>query len=175
QNYATYFPRPVPEGLAERREYAREVLKGFATRAFRRPVDAETLDRLAALAESVYTQKGRTFEAGVAQAMTAGLASPRFLFREEGVEPGLPNTHPLIDEYALASRLSYFLWSSMPDAELFRLAGEHKLRANLHAQVHRMLADPRVSELMRHFVGQWLSARDIESVEIHARAVVSRH
>jgi hypothetical protein len=184
QNYATYFPRPVPEGLAERRAYARELLKGFAARAFRRPVDEGTLDRLAALAESVYTQKDRTFEAGVAQAMTAVLASPRFLFREEGVEPGAlplgpglptrPQQHPLIDEYALASRLSYFLWSSMPDAELFRLAGEHKLRANLHAQVNRMLADPRASELMRHFVGQWLSARDIESVEINARAVVSR-
>ncbi len=173
-NYAKYFPRPVPEGLAERRAYARELLRGFATKAFRRPVDEETLNRLGALAESIYTQKGRTFEAGIAQAITAILASPRFLFREEGVEPSPANTHPLIDEYALASRLSYFLWSSMPDDELFRLAGEHKLRAHLPAQIRRMLADPRSAELVRQFIGQWLQARDIESVEINARAVMAR-
>jgi hypothetical protein len=174
-NYATYFPKPVPEGLAGKREYARELLKGFATKAFRRPVEEETLDRLEALAESVYTQPGRTFESGIAQAMTAVLASPRFLFREEGFELGPPtSTYPLLDEYALASRLSYFLWSSMPDEELFRLAGEHKLRVSLNAQVNRMLADPRSSELVRHFIGQWLSARDIETVEINARAVIAR-
>ena len=73
-------------------------------------------------------RRGRPFEAGVAQAMAAVLTSPRFLFREEVAEPGAPGRYPLIDEYALASRLSYFLWSSMPDAELIRLAGEHKLR-----------------------------------------------
>jgi hypothetical protein len=173
-NYAQYFPRAVPEGLEERRQYARELLRGFATKAFRRPVEEETLDRLVALAESVYTQKGRTFEAGIAQAMTGVLASPRFLFREEGVEPGAANSYPFVDEYALASRLSYFLWSTMPDDELFRLASEHKLRENLHAQVRRMLADSRSSEFVRHFTGQWLAARDIESVEINARAVVSR-
>ena len=92
--------------------------------------------------------------------MTVVLASPRFLFREEGVVPAPTGTHPLVDEYALASRLSYFLWSTMPDDELFRLAGEGKLRANLPAQVKRMLADPRSSEFVQNFVGQWLQARD---------------
>jgi hypothetical protein len=173
-NYSRFFPRPVPEGLTERREYAREVLKSFATRAFRRPVDEETVERLAKLAESVSTRPGRTFEAGIAQAMTVVLAAPRFLFREEGISPGPPNTHPFLDEYALASRLSYFLWSSMPDEELFHLAGEKKLRANLNAQVTRMLADPRSSEFVRHFTGQWLQARDIETVEINTRAVILR-
>jgi hypothetical protein len=173
-NYQRHFPRAVPEMLAERRLYARELLKGFATRAFRRPVDEETLDRLAALAERTYTQPGQTFEAGIAQAMTGVLASPRFLFREEGFEPAPPNTHPLVDEYALASRLSYFLWSTMPDDELFHLAGQKNLRKNLAAQVSRLLADPRSSELVRHFTGQWLQARDIENVEINARAVISR-
>ena len=62
----------------------------------------------------------------------------------------------------------------MPDAELIRLAGEHKLRANLSAQVERMLADPRSAEFIRHFVGQWLQARDIESVLINTFAVISR-
>jgi mono/diheme cytochrome c family protein len=173
-NYERYFPRAVPEGLTERRLYARELLDRFATRAFRRPVDEPSVERLAKLAESVYSRQGQTFEAGIAQALTAVLASPRFLFREEGVEPASPSTHPLIDEFALASRLSYFLWSSMPDDELFRLAGKHQLRKNLSAQVTRMLADPHASELVRHFAGQWLQARDIESVEINARAVMLR-
>jgi hypothetical protein len=173
-NYERYFPRDVPEGARERRDYAREILGRFATKAFRRPIDPATVDRLAALAEHVYTQDGQTFESGVAQAMTAILASPRFLFREEGTEAGDSEQHPYVDEYALASRLSYFLWSSTPDDELFRLASEHKLRANLAAQVSRMLADPRSNEFFRHFVGQWLQARDIETVLINAFAVVSR-
>jgi len=171
-NYRRYFPRDVPEDSAERRQYARELLRSFATRAFRRPVDEETVDRLAKLAEGLYSQKDRTFEAGIAQAMTVVLASPRFLFREEGVAPS--SGHPLVDEYALASRLSYFLWSSMPDEALFRLAAENKLRQNLQAQVTRMLADPRSSAFMGHFPGQWLQARDIDSVEINARAVIAR-
>jgi len=173
-NYERYFPKAVPESAAERRKYAHELLASFATRAFRRPAGEESVDRLVKLAESVYTKEGQTFEAGIAQAMTAVLASPRFLFREEGAESNQGDTHPLLDEYALASRLSYFLWSSMPDDELIRLAAEHKLRKNLSAQVTRMLADPRSSEFVRHFSGQWLQARDIESVEINARAVIGR-
>ena len=147
----------------------RELLGRFAEKAFRRPVDDATKDRLAALAEAVASQEGQTFEGGVAQAMAAVLTSPRFLFREESAEPGAPGRYPPVDEYALASRLSYFLWSSMPDDELIRLAGEHKLRANLQAQVDRMLADPRSEEFVRNFVGQWLQARDIETVLINAR------
>jgi hypothetical protein len=173
-NYERYFPKPVPENGAERHRYAAELLRNFATRAFRRPVDEETVERLATLAEKIYTQKGRTFEAGIAQAYTAVLASPRFLFREEGVEPGPATGHPFLDEYALASRLSYFLWSTMPDEELFRLAAQHQLRKNLPSQVARMLADPRSAEMVRHFTGQWLQARDIETVEINARAVILR-
>ena len=70
------------------------------------------------LAESVYSQRGKTFEAGVSQAMVAVLASPRFLFREERAEksPG-GKVYPFVDEFSIASRLSYFLWSSMPDEE----------------------------------------------------------
>lgn len=173
-NYERFFPGTVPDDPAGRREYARELLTKFATRAYRRPVDAPTVDRLVKLAGGFSAAPGRTFEAGVAQAMTVVLASPRFLFREEGVLPASAGKHPLIDEYALASRLSYFLWSSMPDDELFRLAGENRLRANLAAQVERMLADPKSAEFVRHFVGQWLQARGIDSVEINARAVITR-
>jgi hypothetical protein len=171
-NHERFFPGTVPADPAKRREYARGLLKTFATRAFRRPVEDATLDRLVKLAEG--HAEGRTFEAGIAQAMTAVLASPRFLFREEGVIAGPPGTHPLIDEYALASRLSYFLWSSMPDDELFRLAAEGKLRANLSEQYKRMLADPRSNEFVRHFVGQWLQVRAVDAVQINARAVILR-
>ena len=153
-SYAKYFPQPVPKRAGARTKYAQELLTEFATRAYRRPVDQASLDRLVALAGKVAAQPGGTFEAGIAQAMVAVLASPRFIFREEGVLPLAPDqAHPLVDEYALASRLSYFLWSSMPDAELFRLAREGRLRAELPAQLNRMLADPRSKEFIRNFTG----------------------
>jgi hypothetical protein len=175
ENYGRFFAGKIPETAAGRRAYARELLGDFARRAYRRPVDARTADRLAELAESIYTQPGKTFEAGVAQAMTAVLASPRFLFREEAIEPALDGkAYPFVDEYSLASRLSYFLWSSMPDEELFQLAGEGKLRENLSAQVVRMLADKRSEALVKNFTGQWLQARDIETVPIEARSVLAR-
>ncbi len=175
RNYRAFFPKPVPAGVPERRAYARQLLGDFARKAFRRPVDEKTLARLTALAEGVYTQPGQTFEAGVAQAMVAILASPRFLFREEGMAAA-QNNHPyaLIDEYALASRLSYFLWSSMPDDELFRLAGQGLLRKNLASQVQRMLQDRRSEALVQNFSGQWLQTRDIEKVPINPFAVLGR-
>jgi hypothetical protein len=104
----------------------------------------------------------------------AVLASPRFLFREEGAESAAGTPHPYVDDYALASRLSYFLWSSMPDGELFDLAAQRKVRSNLSAQVTRMLADRRSQALVQNFVGQWLQVRDIEGVPIDARAVLGR-
>ena len=173
-DYDKFFPGEVPANASGRRLYARDVLGKFASKAFRRPVDEATKDRLAALADAMSAQGGRTFEAGVAQAMAAVLTSPRFLFREEAIDPTSRGSYPLVDEYALASRLSYFFWSSMPDDELIKLASEHKLRENLASQVERMLADSRSSEFIRHFVGQWLQARDIESVIINTFAVVAR-
>ncbi len=174
-NYSRFFPEAgVPEGVAQRRRVAHTILKRFASRAYRRPVDEETLERLVGLAERTYSQPGRTFEAGISQAMTVVLASPRFLFREEGVLASKAGTHPFIDEYALAARLSYFLWSSMPDEPLVRLADENKLRKELGKQVERMLADSRSAEFVRNFVGQWLEARRIESVPINAFAVLAR-
>jgi len=174
-DYVKYFPKPVPKRAGAREKYARELLADFVGRAFRRPADQPTLDRLVKMATTVAQQPGGTFEAGVAQAMVAVLASPRFIFREEATLPLQPGqVNPLVDEYALASRLSYFLWSSMPDAELFRLAGEGKLRANVPAQLNRMLADPKSAEFVRNFTGQWLQARDIDSVQINPFAVFLR-
>lgn len=175
RDYARFFPRKVPDDDAGRRAYARELLGGFARRAFRRPPDDKTLDRLVGLAESIYRQPGKPFEAGVAQGMVAVLASPRFLFREERAEksPG-GKAYPYVDEFSLASRLSYFLWSSMPDEELLRLAEAGKLRKHLTAQVDRMLKDQRSDAFVKNFVGQWLRARDIESIPIEPRFVLAR-
>jgi hypothetical protein len=172
--YERFFEHEPPVDHAERRAHATHLLRKFATQAFRRPVDDATVERLTDLAERMYDQPGQSFEWGVAQAMTAVLASPRFLFREEEVEPAKGGEHPLVDEYALASRLSYFLWSTMPDEELFRLAGERQLRAQLPQQIERMLADSRAQQFVNNFVGQWLQARDIDAININAAAVVSR-
>src|SRR5205807_199432 len=107
-----------------------------------------------------------------AHAMVAVLASPRFLFRLEEPAKMVPKsrspviTPPLVDEYSLASRLSYFLWSTMPDDELFRLAAGGELRKNLPAQVKRMLADARAENLVQNFTGQWLQTRDVEGISV---------
>ena len=179
EKYDHFFPRAVPKGRKEQRAYAAEILTAFAEKAYRRPLrDEDTGARLAALAESTYTQKGKTFEQGIAHAMSAVLASPRFLFRLEA-----PATSALsapsarfaeVDEYSLASRLSYFLWSTMPDAELMSLASRGQLRANLDAQVKRMLADPRADNLARNFTGQWLQARDVEGIASNPRDIILR-
>jgi hypothetical protein len=180
KNFDLFFTRDSPEPARARREYAREVLGRFATRAFRRPVDERSLDRLVSIAENFYREPGKRFEDGIAQAMIPVLASPRFLFRVEEVETREDSKtlrgeiHPFIDEYSLASRLSYFLWSTMPDAELFHLAEQHALRKNLGAQVRRMLADPRSEALVENFVGQWLQVRDVEGIDINVFAVLAR-
>ncbi len=167
ENYARFFPRPVPAGEAERAAYAREILAEFSRRAFRRPASASSVDRLVKVALSVASQPDATFEDGVAQAMVAVLVSPRFLFREEELEPLQPGeVFPDVDEYSLASRLSYFLWSTMPDEELFGLAERGELRANLPQQVRRMLSDPKSAQFVENFTGQWLQARDVGDVAI---------
>ncbi len=174
-NYDRWFPEVLPAEPAERLALATSMLGKFATRAFRRPVDAATPARLAKLAEGVYSQPGKNFESGIARAMEAVLGSPRFLFREEPAETSeTVDGFPFIDEYALASRLSYFLWSTMPDEELLQLAGAHQLRANLGAQFKRMFADDRSQAFLRNFTGQWLEARDIEGVPIDVRFVLLR-
>ncbi len=176
KNYEKVFPRPVPAGKKERRAYAAELLSAFAAKAYRRPLTGEdTGARLAALAEATYSQPGKTFEQGVAHAAAAVLASPRFLFRLEApAQNQLTARFADIDEYSLASRLSYFLWSTMPDAELMKLAGRGELRKNLDAQVKRMLADKRADNLAKNFTGQWLQARDVEGIASNPREILLR-
>jgi hypothetical protein len=170
-----FFKEEPPQQDPERRQYAREILRRFASRAFRRPVDDRTLDRLVAIAEGIYRQPGQRFELGIVRAMVAVLASPRFVFRVEAPEPNPSSpgqTHPLVDEYSLASRLSYFLWSTMPDDELFQLAQRGELRKKLAHQVQRMRQDARAEALTRNFVGQWLQVRDVDGIAINTRAVL---
>ncbi len=189
KNFDLFFTQDPPESATARRKYAREVLGRFAQRAYRRPVDERTLAKLVAIAEGSYSQPGKRFEDGIAQALVPVLASPRFLFRVEDVEaadrglkvkagknqPAASSAKAsLLDEYALASRLSYFLWSTMPDGELFRLAERHALRQNLDAQVKRMLADRRAEAFVQNFVGQWLQVRDVEGIDINAFVVLAR-
>ncbi|MCA9128533.1 MAG: DUF1592 domain-containing protein [Planctomycetales bacterium] len=172
-SYDRFFPKPVPTDELARRGYARELLGAFAKRAFRRPVNEGDLDRLVALAESVYGQ-GDTFESGISQAMIAILASPRFLFREESWMVDGDGKYPLIDEHSLASRLSYFIWSTMPDQELTQLADHGKLRANLDLQIDRMLHDSKAQALFENFIGQWLRVRAVDNIQINADAVIGR-
>ena len=167
EKYEAFFPGKIPANKSKLKTYSRNLLSEFATKAFRRPVDKTTVNKLASLAESISSQKGKTYEEGIAQAMVAILASPRFLFREEGLTRKSRNeTHALIDEYALASRISYFLWSTMPDDELFELAEQSKLRKNLDAQITRMMGDKRFNSFIKNFGGQWLHSRDIQGVNL---------
>jgi mono/diheme cytochrome c family protein len=176
KNYRRFFLRDeVPQDPAEQARYAAEILRRFATRAFRRPVDEATVTRLTGFAMASAAAPGGSFERGIGKAITAVLASPRFLFRmEEALEENDPSRHPLLDEYSLASRLSYFLWSTMPDDTLYQLAERGELRKNLTAQIDRMLKDERSDQLVSNFAGQWLQTRDVESVTIDARIVLAR-
>lgn len=170
QGYDRFFTRPVPppaEDEAARTAYARDVLSRFALRAFRRPVDPGTLDAAVAFCREIDHAPDRGFEDSIAQTMAAMLASPRFLFRWEGTAESTDGSRfPLLDDHALASRLSYFLWSTMPDQELFELAKRGELRSNLDGQLARMLADSRSDRLIKNFVGQWLQTRDVEGASI---------
>lgn len=173
KNYARFFGEGADDlkTADQRRDLARKLLRDFAGKAFRHPVDEPTVDRLVALAESIYGRGDKTFELGVRHAMVAVLASPRFIFREEASQPAATpdERYPLIDEYSLASRLSYFLWSSMPDDELLRLAAAGELRKHQAAQVKRMLADAKADALIKNFMGQWLQARDVDNIQIDFR------
>ncbi len=145
------------------REQTREVLARFASRAYRRPASAAEVERLARLADDVLA-RGEKWEAAIRFAMQAALVSPKFLFRVElDDRPDSPAPHPL-DDYQLASRLSYFLWSSMPDDELFALAEKKALSANLEGQVRRMLEDPKARALVDNFAMQWLQLRRLKTV-----------
>ncbi|MFM7098796.1 MAG: DUF1592 domain-containing protein [Gemmataceae bacterium] len=152
----------IPSTLSQT-ERTREVLTRFLSKAFRRPATAEEVRRFSSIVESTEAG-GAKWENGIQLAIQAALVSPKFLFRLElDDRPTSTDSQPL-DEFQLASRLSYFLWSSMPDDELRELAGKKQLTANLPAQVKRMLKDPRASALIDQFAMQWLQLGRLQTV-----------
>ena len=153
-----------PSDKTTKAEAAEQIIRNFATRAFRRPVTDDEVYSLMSLWSAADSTK-RPFEDSIAVALEAVLASPNFLFRvEQDPLPGEKDNVHTLSDYELASRLSYFLWSSMPDDELFNLAAKGKLRANLDAQVERMLKDPKSEALVDNFAGQWLRLRQVNNV-----------
>jgi mono/diheme cytochrome c family protein len=144
-------------------EAARRSVLPFAERAFRRPLRDDEAQRLVDLVLSAL-KFGDSYEVGLKQACQAVLVSPHFLFRIEA-DPEKPDGVRTLDEYELATRLSYFLWSTMPDEELFRLARQKELRKPgvLEAQVQRMLRDPKSRALTENFCNQWLTLRNLRT------------
>lgn len=149
-----------PSFLTSERSAALKIISHFAPKAFRRPSDKTELKDLAALYDHGRRQ-GLDYESSVKLALKAVLVSPNFLFR---VESERASTEPYrISDFELASRLSYFLWSSMPDEELFNLAAKDRLHDPeiLRAQTRRMLLDPKGRTLADNFAGQWLRVREL--------------
>ncbi len=158
--------RPTGEGDA--RAAARENVKRLAFRAFRRPVEEEQIERLLALYDEA-RKGGESWEEGVRLCVRALLVSPSFLFRMEDDRPG---DEPVrLGDFEIACRLSYFLWSSMPDDNLLEAATAKKLHdpAEVAAQVRRMLADPKAAVLAENFVSQWLRTREMKTAVNPAR------
>jgi hypothetical protein len=161
-----------PANASEETACATRIVSALARQAYRKPVDRSSLDVLMG-----FYRRGRegnaSFERGIESALQFILASPEFLFRVESDPPKTaPNTPYRLDDLAIASRLSFFLWSSLPDEPLLTLASHGKLKdpAVLEQQVKRMLADPRSKALISNFVEQWLHLRNLKNSapDLHA-------
>ncbi len=156
---------PPPNPKFEKEKGGRAVLRAFAERAYRRPATDSELKRMQRLVDSAQ-KSGDGYDKGIQLAMEAVLVSPHFLFRiEMGAENEKPTDFYGINDWELATRLSYFLWSTMPDEELFALARDGKLRKddNLDKQVRRMLKDPKAAALVENFFDQWLQIRGLKT------------
>jgi hypothetical protein len=154
----------APESIAAEIECARSIVAKLASRAFRRPTTDADVDAL-----MPFYEEGRaagTFDAGIQRALERILVSPQFLYRIERIPEGVAASEAFaISPLEIASRLSFFLWSSIPDDELLALAIDGRLRNEsvLDEQISRMLADPRAESLVSNFASQWLFLRDVES------------
>jgi hypothetical protein len=158
--------------------YLREIFTRFLPMAYRRPATNDELDRIVQWTLKTKADRSLSFAKAVREGVKNVLSSPKFLYLgSEAVPSGLaekasPGPQP-VDDWQFASRLSYLLWGSAPDEELYRLASQNKLRdpAVLQAQVKRMIGDPKAGEFVRNFAGQWLSVRNFDNGTPPNRAV----
>lgn len=151
------------EDFANRQGLIRLNIQAFLPRAYRRAVTAEEIDEIMKFASLSFTHDGELFDKATALCIRAALMNPEFLFRiERDPNPDGAGKAYQLNEYELASRMSYFLWATMPDDELFGVAYNKKLREDLEVQVKRMLKHPKAVSLTREFLGQWLEIRSLE-------------
>ena len=170
---AVFTCRPSDDTTAVEEACAREILSSLARRAYRRPVEPADVDTLLEFYRAGRGDGSGSFDAGLQLALERLLISPDFLFRVERDPVDIaPATAYALSDHELASRLSYFLWSSGPDAALLDLAEQGRLDdpAVLAQQTRRLLADPRSKALVDNFAGQWLRLRDLRSVVPDANA-----
>ncbi len=154
-----------PAAAADEARCATQILSTIARRAYRRPVTDLDVTPLLEFYRS--GRRDGTFETGIQRGLRAILSSPKFVFRTERDPDGVaPGSLYRIGDVELASRLSFFIWSSIPDDELLAVASEGRLRtaAVLEQQVRRLLADPKSAALVKNFAGQWLQLRNVKSV-----------
>lgn len=157
----------TPTGDEDVDEATRNVIQRLANRAFRRPATQAELERWVKIAQQVQAD-GESFEASIQVVLQGLLLSPQFLFRiEKQREPIGTTKYAQLDDFELATRISYFLWSTMPDDELFRLAAKKQLNDPkiLRTQVERMLKDRRANQFVENFVGQWLQLRKLDEFQ----------
>ncbi|MDQ2641613.1 MAG: DUF1592 domain-containing protein [Pseudomonadota bacterium] len=156
-----------PQKASEEADCARRIITTLTTQAFRRPASETDIRMMTAFFRSGREEGGR-FDSGIEAVIQRILADPEFIYRAE-IEPAdvAPGAAYRISDLELASRLSFFLWSSIPDAQLIQLASANRLHEPkiLKQQVARMLADPRSQALVRNFTGQWLNIRGIAASE----------
>ena len=158
-----------PASARDEEPCARQIFGALAKRAYRRPVtDADVAPLVAIYKEG---RAGRDFDAGVERGLEALLSSPKFLMRIEREPAGAARgVSYRISDLELASRLSFFLWRSLPDDELIDIAARNQLRGVLDQQVKRLLADRRASRFMKDFSEQWLEVRNLQGLEPNAQA-----
>ena len=176
--YYKIFFDGVPDSHPQNRtKYATKIFKHFGARAFRRPLAKGYLNRLLKLADVNQRANGQllvnAFEQGITRGLIAILASPNFIYRAElQPNPDDPDHVVPLDEFALASRLSYLLWSSCPDDQLLQRAHQGELRRGISEEVDRMLDDWRSSRFFEDFVGQWLQTNSVWETDISERRVL---
>ena len=155
--------KATPNAVVSNEQAAAEVLKPLASKAFRRPATAQEVKRLAELVNDVI-ESGESYEGGLQAGLQAILVSPSFLFKVEEPAAQVAGQYPLLTDFELATRLSYFLWSSMPDQELLLVANKKQLRVPtiLKQQIERMIKHKRSSAFVENFAGQWLTLRKLD-------------